>query len=66
MNKIIEAKSAKIEPKKYVLKKLSSPTQYTVDYEKQLNPNQLKAVTKKEGSILVIAGAGSGKTKTLT
>ena len=66
MNKITEAKSAKIEPKKYVLKKLSSPTQYTVDYEKQLNPNQLKAVTKKEGSILVIAGAGSGKTKTLT
>jgi len=36
------------------------------DYLKELNPEQLAAVTATEGPIRVIAGAGSGKTKTLT
>jgi DNA helicase-2/ATP-dependent DNA helicase PcrA len=31
-----------------------------------LNPNQLRAVTTPAESVLVVAGAGSGKTKTLT
>ena len=35
-------------------------------YLNGLNPEQLEAVTKTEGYIRVIAGAGSGKTKTLT
>ncbi len=52
--------------KKYVLKKTSSAVTYKIDYEKELNPAQLEAVIKQEGSILTIAGAGSGKTKTLT
>ena len=37
-----------------------------MDYLKSLNPEQLKAATTTEGCIRVVAGAGSGKTKTLT
>ena len=56
-----------IERKKYVLKrKETNATNYKVDYEHELNNAQLEAVKSKNGSYLVIAGAGSGKTKTLT
>jgi len=36
-----------------------------IDYEKALNPQQLEAVCMLTGPALVIAGAGSGKTRTL-
>jgi len=36
-----------------------------IQYEKALNKAQLSAVTAPDGPILVIAGAGSGKTRTL-
>ena len=39
---------------------------FLVEYVKQLNPEQLEAATTTEGYIRVVAGAGSGKTKTLT
>lgn len=65
-NELIEKENAPLR-KKFVLKKKTSiNTNYKVDYENELNSSQLEAVKMKEGPILVVAGAGTGKTKTLT
>ena len=56
-----------IVTKKYTLKKISTPPKsYKIDYENELNQAQLEAVLHKDGPLLIIAGAGSGKTRTLT
>jgi len=53
--------------RKYTLKPAARPQkQYRVRYEDELNHEQLEVVMAGDGPMLVIAGAGSGKTLTLT
>jgi DNA helicase II / ATP-dependent DNA helicase PcrA len=53
--------------KQYILKKTNLPSfrPSGLDYRKELNDAQYQAATTVEGSLLIIAGAGTGKTRTL-
>jgi DNA helicase-2/ATP-dependent DNA helicase PcrA len=47
---------------------MNSPTnrKFRIQYDEQLNVFKLEAVMATEGPLLMIAGVGSGKTRTLT
>ena len=58
--------------KKYVLKHSGSsplrivrPQEFKIDYRHELNDAQYKAVSSPDGPFLIIAGAGTGKTRTI-
>lgn len=50
----------------YVLQPSPGSRTPTIDYRAALNDEQYAAVTARPGPLLIIAGAGSGKTRTLT
>ncbi|MCW8960870.1 MAG: ATP-dependent helicase [Ignavibacteriaceae bacterium] len=59
--------------KKYKLKRVGKAgfekkldeARFSINYQQELNPSQLEAVSAVNGAYLIIAGAGTGKTRTL-
>lgn len=47
------------------IKKHKDEARFVINYQNELNPSQYEAASAVEGAYLIIAGAGTGKTRTL-